>query len=163
MGRWALDWAFEQQVAGATAKAVLLVIAKHANNDGVCFPSCKTIAALACCNEKTVRRLLAKLEAKKLLLRKRRWRTDGRRTTDLLVLPIPRREASKGQQGPEPADIEARLAGRHVRAESGQLKHGLRKALSDRNVVPFPGASSPSMLGAIARRRKIEQGEDGEP
>lgn len=55
-----------------TALLVLLAIADHANDQGVCWPSAPTLAHKARCSERTVRRIVEALEAQSLLVIERR-------------------------------------------------------------------------------------------
>ncbi len=61
MSRAALEWAFEAPVEGP-AKAVLLVLADHANAEGRCWPGMARIVARSGFQERTVRRALRALE-----------------------------------------------------------------------------------------------------
>lgn len=80
-------WALRQKCATATEKAVLLVVANYAGADGMCWPGQATVAAQACCSIKTVERCLARFEELGWILRTRRYREGGYRTSDLIELP----------------------------------------------------------------------------
>jgi len=80
-------WAIEQKCDTAAEKAVLLVIASYAGPDGSCYPGQETIARQACCSIKTVERALRTFEELGWLIRERRCRPDGSRTSDRLYLP----------------------------------------------------------------------------
>jgi len=80
-------WALRQRCATATEKAVLLVVANYAGADGMCWPGQATVAAQACCSIKTVERCLARFEEFGWILRTRRYREGGYRTSDLIELP----------------------------------------------------------------------------
>lgn len=55
----ALEWAFELPLSTPSQKAVLLVLAKHADyKDQTCFPSLTTIARQACAHVRTVVRAI---------------------------------------------------------------------------------------------------------
>ncbi|MEO6012874.1 MAG: helix-turn-helix domain-containing protein [Devosia sp.] len=159
MGLYALNWAFEQSIPNATGKAVLLAIAKHANDSGSCYPGTRRIARLAGCNEKTVRIWLQKLSDMQLLLRAARKRSDGQRTTDLLTLPLPPKSTANGQLSTRPEGIEGQDMGVIARAELKRNNES-RRAQSG-NVVELyagsksrepRGASDDEMQLAIARR-----------
>lgn len=61
MSMAALEWAFEVAVEGP-AKAVLLVLADHANAEGKCWPGMARMVARSGFQERTVRRALRTLE-----------------------------------------------------------------------------------------------------
>lgn len=56
----ALNWAFNQPVMGA-AKAVLIVLADHVDQDGWCWPTVARIGFRAGCDVRTVQRALRQL------------------------------------------------------------------------------------------------------
>lgn len=81
----AITWALEQACSTATEKAVLLVVANYVGPDGTTFVGQETIAAQACCSVKTVERSLSAFEALGWIIRERRHRRNGSRTSDLIV------------------------------------------------------------------------------
>jgi hypothetical protein len=95
----AMAWAWEQPVGGSE-KLVLLRLADHANDDGLCWPSQDTMHVKCGVSERTVRESLGKLEGRGLISRTPRWR-EGRRTTDLIRLLVA--EESSGSQPEVPA------------------------------------------------------------
>lgn len=84
----AITWALGVECTSATEKAVLLVLANYADERGKCWPSQRTVAKQACTSERTVRRMVADLEARGLLTRENRRRADGSRSTDIIVLAM---------------------------------------------------------------------------
>lgn len=84
-----MTWAWRQPVAG-NAKVVLLALADRARpEDGTCWPGLKHVAAMCSLEERTVRRQVAALEEAGLLERVERVRSDGSRTSNLIVLKLP--------------------------------------------------------------------------
>ncbi len=70
-------------------KLVMLCLADNANNEGVCFPSINTIAQKSGLSKKSVIDNIAKLEDKKLLIKKYRSRKKGGRSSNkYLLFPI---------------------------------------------------------------------------
>ncbi len=109
----AIWWAFQQDPESASAKLVLLALANHADDLGTCWPSQKTLAKLCSLSDRTVREMLAKLEALDLIGRAWRERGDGGRSSDLITLKLPpelraappeksAREGRKPRGGPPP-------------------------------------------------------------
>lgn len=82
----AITWALGVRVKSATHKAVLLVVANYADEDGRCWPSHATIAKQSECSVSTVQRALRDLEKAGLLRRDERRRRDGTFTSDILQL-----------------------------------------------------------------------------
>ena len=102
----AMSWAWDRPV-GSNQKLVLLRLADHANDEGLCWPSQDTMHVKCGIGERTVRDCLSALEACGLISRQPRWR-NGRRTTDLIRLNMLAAESAGSDQGvrhrPLPAD-----------------------------------------------------------
>lgn len=58
-------------------RLVLLALADHADGDGSCYPSVARIASMACIADRQVRKHLTALEARGMIDRVRRRRSDG--------------------------------------------------------------------------------------
>lgn len=84
----ALTWALDQRTGSPTAKAILMVLADHANEEGECWPSIDRIAHLAETTRRTVQRHLQDLEDKRLVFRSERKRSNGSRGTDMYRLAV---------------------------------------------------------------------------
>lgn len=87
----ALSWAFEQPISG-NEKCVLLALADETRDDGL-WPHAtvagqERIAAKAFVSTKTVSRVMQSLEAKGYLIRERRQRENGSRTSDVTMLQM---------------------------------------------------------------------------
>ena len=73
----ALAWAWEQELTNPTQKLVLLAIADHANDDGLCWPSMSHVANRCLLSTRQVQRITGTLEQHGLISRARRRRADG--------------------------------------------------------------------------------------
>ncbi len=89
MSLWAQRWAYEQEAKNCGERFVLVVLADFADADGFCFPGQATIAAMTCLDERTIRRHLAKWQARGIIRRRARFRSDGKRTSDIYQLCAP--------------------------------------------------------------------------
>jgi len=75
----ALAWAAQQKAGGSTDKLLLILLANYADEDGVSFPSHRTLAREAECSVATVERALDRLRVNGLVVISPRF--DGRRQT----------------------------------------------------------------------------------
>jgi DNA-binding MarR family transcriptional regulator len=95
-------WAWEQKRCGkgklrGNAKLVLLALADHADERGVCWPGRRGIAEKVGISASTVTRLLAQLEAGGLVGRHPRFEDEGRQTSSRYVLPVtPAQKRARG-------------------------------------------------------------------
>jgi hypothetical protein len=71
-----MNWAWDQQLS-PTPKLILMALADAANDCGVCWPSVSTVARKCCVSVRTVRRVMQKLAARRMLLTEQRYRKDG--------------------------------------------------------------------------------------
>jgi DNA-binding transcriptional ArsR family regulator len=96
----ALNWAWEQPVAKAANKLVLLALADHANGDGECWPSMKRIADRSDISARHVSRAITELIDLGLVEKANRRRYGGQyRGWDYRLL-VHRTPASIGPLGP---------------------------------------------------------------
>ena len=58
----ALSWAFKAPMADATAKAVLVALADHADANATCWPGVARISVYTALGERTIERAVARLE-----------------------------------------------------------------------------------------------------
>jgi DNA-binding transcriptional MocR family regulator len=79
----AISWAMDHRVHSVTEKVILLVLANYANEYGISWPSQRTLAENAACDERTVRRTLVSLEARGVIRRIARRRGNGSRQSEL--------------------------------------------------------------------------------
>lgn len=98
----ALNWAFDFEAKSSSEKAVLLALANYAGGDGRCHPGQESIAKKASCSDRTVRTVLADLEARGIIVREERRRQDGYRTSDtIIIVPLSKSpENSSGKKEP---------------------------------------------------------------
>jgi DNA-binding transcriptional ArsR family regulator len=112
----ALNWAWEQPVAKAANKLVLLALADHANGDGECWPSMKRIADRSDISARHVSRAINELVDLGLVEKANRRRHGGQyRGWDyrLLIQQTPAasghgRPVTSGHGRPSPADTGVR-------------------------------------------------------
>ncbi len=84
----AMAWAVKQKVGNATGKAILLMLANYADEDGRCFPSQETLATECECSKRSVLDWLQKFEDMGILKRDRRHGAGGYRRSDILTLSL---------------------------------------------------------------------------
>ncbi len=78
----AIAWAFAQDLTPTGCKFVLVALANYADGDGYCFPGQKKLAADTGQTDRSVRTHLAALEKGGYIIRGRRMREDGSRSSD---------------------------------------------------------------------------------
>lgn len=84
----AITWALQLETGSPTHKLVLLALANYANQDGQCWHSQLTIAADTELSRASIVRSLDFLEKQGVIIRERRSRADGVRTTDIITLDL---------------------------------------------------------------------------
>jgi hypothetical protein len=84
-----MGWALEQVVGNATRKLILLGLADHADDRGVCYPSVATLARYAETSERTVQRNLSALEEDGFIRRGVRTRENGSQTSNQFSVVVP--------------------------------------------------------------------------
>lgn len=90
----AITWALEQTVGSPTGKVILLCLANYADKHGACFPGHKTIAEECEVSVRSVAEWMNRLEDAGFIVRSRRFRNNGSRTSDSIVLRLPWLEAT---------------------------------------------------------------------
>lgn len=85
----AITWAKGVRTGNVATKALLLVLADHADVHWTCFPGQQRLSDETELPVRTLRRHLAALEARGLISRRRRFRSDGTRTSDGYLLRGP--------------------------------------------------------------------------
>jgi hypothetical protein len=127
----AITWALDFRVRSATEKAILLVLANYANEYGISWPSQPTVAEQAACNERTVRRTLLEFETRGVLNRFPRWRRNGSRQSDVILLV-----AFQGREPAPPGFIEG--------VDDEQTWQAENLSTGAANRTPVPGAKRSS-------------------
>jgi DNA-binding transcriptional MocR family regulator len=85
----AMSWAKRQRTGSATRKLVLLTLADYADDNGICWPSQRTLADETELTDRSIRNALGDLEGIGLLDRRSRPPlSSGQRQTDLIILKI---------------------------------------------------------------------------
>lgn len=94
----AMTWALKQNTGKSSAKLVLLMLAKHTNEQtGRCIPSIKTLADDCELDESTVKRCIAYLEEKRLLRTEKRY-AEGCQLTNQYWLLCSHRNQAKSEE-----------------------------------------------------------------
>ncbi len=146
---------------------VYLALAKHADGQGVCWPSMATIAKLARCGRTAAAGAIKRLEARGYLSRTARFRPDGGVTSNVYRLlqvevraPVQQADTppSRGEQGP-PRQVNTN----YIYLEPDPKRR--ERALGPAAALPLPvGASAPgSSLPSLLSRLKVEAQARGAP
>ena len=99
----AVRYVLERSKTKGAQRLILLVIAEHANKDGVAWPGIETIARLANCSERYVKKTIACLDAGELILD----RGGGRRRTHRYRIPLERMNSASPFSGVETVNSDA--------------------------------------------------------
>lgn len=83
----AMTWAVQAPISRPTAKLALVCLADYASEEGLCYPSQKSLAERVGVTERALRDALQWLETEGYVVRAERRRTDGSRTSDAYQLP----------------------------------------------------------------------------
>ena len=106
----ASTWAAKQDVESSSAKFILLLLANYADADGFTFVGQKTLAEDASMSRRTVVRHMGVLEEAGLIVRSKRFREDGSRSSDGTYLRLdfdaarPSDNLTSGQKEQGPSD-----------------------------------------------------------
>ncbi len=92
----AMDWTFQQDLE-PTTKLVLLALADHADDDGVCWPGMRLVAQKAGISKRTAQRHVKKLEDAGLLRKETRMEDEGQTSNKYILAVV-------GDQSPAPGD-----------------------------------------------------------
>lgn len=117
----AITWAWEQETTSAGERLVLLALADHAGDDGVCFPSTGRLSAKTRIGVSTVRLHIDRLTKRGLIVKlHRRRRPDGTLGTWEYRLALDHRRpigagGSSTADGPALVDRRAEPSGSTVR------------------------------------------------
>lgn len=130
MGVTAMAWAWMQDAGTPGSKLVLMALADHANDDGVCWPGQATIARKAEMSTRAVRDNLERLVARGLVQVEERRRQDGSKASNLYVLTM-----RLGLLDP-PADSSGG-------AEAGRTSHRKQASGHEPSIEPSEGTPSP--------------------
>ncbi len=134
MSNEVLNWAKRVVVGGQTRKAVFILLADYADDKGRAWPAQETIAETLEMSVRTVRSAISELCEAGLLSRKKRWRPDGTRATDILRFDM---ELVKRHEMPVIANQPA-----NERQTTGKSRQNNRQMASNQ---PAPAAGNPSL------------------
>lgn len=150
MGFAALTWAYESG-RPATERFVLVTLAEHADDDGVCWPGVERLAERTGFNRATVLRALARLEVDGLVSRQDRFVSGGRQTSNLYVLslgwrpPVPEKPGGGSQSATPPESSESTESdggGSHSATPEGRTARPLEPSLEPSKEPPCPNSRS---------------------
>ena len=96
-----MNWAWQQKLS-PTPKLILMALCDAANDTGVCWPSVSTVATKCCVSVRTVRRVMKKLEDRRLMISEPRYRKDGSCSSNRYRLQLD--GGDKLSPAPEPCD-----------------------------------------------------------
>jgi len=82
----AIRWILENSKTKGAQRLILIVIAEHADKNGLAWPSVETIARLANCSARFVKQTIAKLESGELVIE----RGGGRGRSNRYRIPLER-------------------------------------------------------------------------
>ena len=85
----AMEWVWEQTSISAPAKLVLLALADHADDEGVCWPGAKRIAVKCNMARTTALGHLRTLREAGLVKKEPRTSESGATSSNLYILPLP--------------------------------------------------------------------------
>lgn len=124
----ATTWAWEQGREHDLNNGELLLLVRigdHADNDGICWPGTRHLADYCCCDESTIRRNLARLEDKKLIVRERQQGEGRGRDFDRILMQIPAQEQA-GKTNGRAATKRAKAPASTVHSTPDQPGNGAR-------------------------------------
>lgn len=156
----AMAWARRQRCGSGTQKAVLMVLADYANDDGRSYPRQKTLCEDTEFGERTIREALAALERQGKIRREERRRRDGTRTSDTILLMMGQPANAAASEEDVDADTSKQAAAsagcerinRHVAPEQPAAAAGL---------TSFEPPEEPKDRSLPTSRRRSEGGKNG--
>lgn len=139
----AMTWAVKQKVGNATGKAVLLMLANYADENGSCYPGQDKLAKECECSSRTVREWLDKFETMGLIVRQERRREDGYRTSDLIVMQLEKSPEAFSPENNSPEN-NAHLTGNSRTSHRQDIPSNLLVEPSDIRQQPRATAGRPA-------------------
>lgn len=85
----AYDWVWTHKFGSPTAKLVMMAVAKHADEKGVCWPRVRTLAEFCGISSRTVQRHLKEFERAGLITIQKKYRADGGQTANVYCIGLP--------------------------------------------------------------------------
>ena len=153
----------EDLTLGSVDLLVYLALAKHADSDGVCWPSLPSIAKLARVHRSSVSAALKRLETRGYLTRTARFRPDGGVTSNVYqLMPIEAKKyAPDGQKDtpPSPPERLAPVAQDDANYIHSELDQKTERAAQTQHSGAYPAVS----LSVLLERIKQEAEAQGAP
>ena len=143
MSYQAVDWALGLEGISSTSKAVLVAVCRHADTEGVCWPSLEHIARVSGFKRRTVTKHLKILAGTGHITRIRRRKADA--SHDSSITKINMKPAGKsyslslGDDVPHPSDLNDPTLGNNVPpniSRESVNKSGVPKTLAQAPVLP---------------------------
>lgn len=85
----AYDWVWTHTFGSPTAKLVMMAVAKHADEKGMCWPRVRTLAEFCGISSRTVQRQLKEFERAGLITIQKKYRGDGGQTANVYCIALP--------------------------------------------------------------------------
>jgi hypothetical protein len=89
----AYDWVWTHEFGSSTAKLVMMALAKHADENGKCWPKVRTLAGFCGISSRTVQRQLKEFERAGLLTIQKKYRVDGGQAENTYFIALPSTKA----------------------------------------------------------------------
>ena len=140
-----MTWAWSQDVE-ARDKLVLMALADHADDDGICWPGIKGVAAKNRISERAVQRHLANLQEVGLLTVTPQYRLDGSRTTNLYQIQMT-------PTSPPSANLTTHG---DINDTEASRKEGIMPQVSPALVTRASPPSEPGVTGQVTRTSPLE-------
>lgn len=84
----AYDWVWTHKFGSPTAKLVMMAVAKHADEKGICWPRVRTLAEFCGISSRTVQRHLKEFERAGLITIQKKYRADGGQTANVYCIAL---------------------------------------------------------------------------
>ncbi len=126
-------------IENATERLLLLALADHANDDGVCWPTIDQLAKRACISPGQTTRLIAKLVADGRIKADRRG-GRGRASTYWLTVQNPRTDAGVSDEETRASTQKTRASTRERRASTRERRASTQKTRA--STLPQPPITS---------------------
>lgn len=123
----AIKWAKGQRPRNATCRAVLMAVAEYANEDGLGWPSQKTLADDMLLSDRTIRTALAALEADGFIIRLSRRNPDGTRGVDRIQLCLTDEIRQKAEERIQRKKLPVAQPAENIAKTTGKICQNHRK------------------------------------
>ena len=132
-------------------KLLLIVLANYADENGRCWPSQATLSQKTCMSDRSIRTAFVRLEGLGLIIRERRTRKDGSRTSDMIQLCLDAQTEDDGGDLPE-----------NISGPTGKSRQSYRKNLpvlpeNISGLTSYEPSDDPSFYPSDKRARDFER------